>query len=602
MNEPGFKRTGRVLINHLGFPCRGAKSVIVVDGEDTEFEVQDMALNKPVAMDGFEDFQSVFSGRLHKVESALGDYCVGDFSALEMPGVYRVVLKSSREHSYQFVITDGAFSILPEVFLRHIHNWRSGPYENAWRGPSHMDDGFRTDTEEPIDVVGGWYDAGDVRQWMVHSNLPALALMDAHERIPWHYAEWEKVDAGWSPWLLEARWGLDFMLKMQDATSGMFYEDVGGGRNSRKAPGMVWFYENHSGCYADNADNRFTDNTRQSGDERPVRIQYNPIAQFTSVRILAKAARMYAAVDPDRARSYRAAAEMGWQLGLTPDPRYYESSGLDFAGWTSVRSWRCLAALELFRVGALEWSEVEETVKLLLESFCPKLGFWRNASGSDEPYRGILHSAQPLIALAEVLRENVDNALCRRSREVLRTCLDRYVAPLAAATPFGFIPFGVYSKAVSEGDIYRPWRDGWLYRFFMPANHPQKINHGLSGHWMSWAHGLALVGEVLDDENATRTAWQQIHWLTGQNLHNASLISGIGYNNPMPHSRLMGTFPGGFLNGFCGELSDEPFLDEDANAQWNSTEYWMTPLSNALMSLAILLPSGSPATRKIGTR
>ena len=51
------------------------------------------------------------------------------------------------------------------------------------------------------------------------SVASALAMMDAHERLPWHYAEWERVEAGWSPWLLEARWGLDFMLKMQDPST-----------------------------------------------------------------------------------------------------------------------------------------------------------------------------------------------------------------------------------------------------------------------------------------------------------------------------------------------------------------------------------------------
>jgi len=267
-----------------------------------------------------------------------------------------------------------------------------------------------------------------------------------------------------------------------------------------------------------------------------------------------------------------------------------------------VRSWRCLAALELFRAERLPWNEVESTAESLLQNFSPELGFWWNAHGSREPYRSIISGAQPLIALCEFLREKTAPPLEARIREVLRTCLDRYVFPLSGLTPFGFMPFGVYSQPVSEGDTYRPWRDGWLFRFFMPANHGQKVNVGLSSHWMNWAHALALAGEVLGDREATRIAWQQIYWMVGQNLHHATVISGIGYNNPMPHSRLMGTHPGGFCAGFCGELTDEPHLDLDADAQWNSTEYWMVPLSNALIALSILNPPKPPASRKLGQR
>jgi hypothetical protein len=39
---------------------------------------------------------------------------------------------------------------------------------------------------------------------MGHSNLPALAFFDAHERLPWEYAERERVEPNWPPWLAEA--------------------------------------------------------------------------------------------------------------------------------------------------------------------------------------------------------------------------------------------------------------------------------------------------------------------------------------------------------------------------------------------------------------
>jgi hypothetical protein len=598
--KPSAGRLGRVLVNHLGFTCTASKQVIVKGGSEGDFELQNMSLITQTAMGEGEGYQGVLTGRLRRVDSPLGTYSVGDFSGWTAPGIYRVALPATGEHSYQFAITDGAFGWLPATFLNFVRAWRSGPFENAWRGPSHLDDAARSDNGLQADVAGGWYDAGDLRRWMVHSNLPALGMMDAHERIAWQFTEWERVDKGWSPWLLEARWGLDFILKMQDPETGMFYEDVGGGRNSRKRPGMSWWYENHSGCYADNADNRFTDNQPASGDERPVRIQYNPVAQFTTVAILARAALAYAEIDPERSRLCAESAERGWNLGLSPDPRFLESPGVDFGGWTSVRSWRALAALALHRAGRLPWEQVALAAGELLGSFDPRLGFWRNSAGSAEPYRGILHSAQPLIALAQIARLGPDGALRASIRGVLRQCLEAYVFPMAALTPFGIMPFGAYREAVSEGDLYRPWRDGYRYRFLMPEHHPQRINHGLAGHWTSWSHALALCGSLLGEPRCTELAWRQLHWLLGCNPFNSCLVSGVGYNNPMPHSRFLGTFPGGFCTSFNGSADDMPQLDLDGEAQWNTTEYWMTPLANTLMALAVLNPQAADASRKLG--
>jgi len=591
-----------VLVNHVGFPCAARKEAVVKGSRDEPFELQDMAQMLPSDVGVREDYRPVFGGRLRAVDSPLGAYSVGDFSAWTAPGIYRVALPATGEHSYQFAIADGAFGGLPPMLLNFVHNWRSGAFENALRGPTHLDDARRTDDATMADAVGGWYDAGDTRKWMVHSNLPALAFMDAHERLPWYYAEWERVDEGWSPWLVEALWGLDFMLKMRDPRTGMFFEDVGGGGHGRRRAGMTWWYENHAGCYADNADNRFTDNVAGSGDERALRVQYNPVGQFTSVAILARAARTYAPLDAERSSRFADAAERGWRLGLEPPAAFLESAGVEFGAWTSVRSWRCLAAVELHRAGRLRWGEVAAAAGALLESFDPGLGFWTNEAGGREPYRGLLHSAQPLIALAETARAAPDDALRATAAGTLARCLERYVYPLAELTPFGAMPYGLFGAAASEGDLYRPWRDGYRYRFFMPARHRQRINCGLSGHWTSWAHALALAGAFLGEARCRELAWRQLYWLFGANPFNATVVSGVGFNNPMPHSRFLGTCPGGFCAGFIGSAEDEPELDLDGNAQWNTTEYWMTPLSNALMALSHLNPPRGAHGQRLGER
>ncbi len=162
------------------------------------------------------------------------------------------------------------------------------------------------------------------------------------------------------------------------------------------------------------------------------------------------------------------------------------------------------------------------------------------------------------------------------------------------------MPYGTFFGKKTTKDSYRLLKDKLFFRFYMPDNSSQKINHGLGGHWTSWAHALALSGRIMNNQAMLTAAWDQLHWLWGKNPLNACMVSGSGYNNPMPHSRFLGRFPGGFCVGPRGNLKDEIFIDREGRADWSSTEYWLTPLSNALMAMAILLPREIPDKNKLG--
>ncbi len=78
--------------------------------------------------------------------------------------------------------------------------------------------------------------------------------------------------------------------------------------------------------------------------------------------------------------------------------------------------------------------------------------------------------------------------------------------------------------------------------------------------------------------------------------------SHIGYlfHAPLPHSRLLGTIIGGFMNGFRGTGADIPTVDLAREFEWNSTEYWNTPLSNCLLALSRLLSANIRTMNKLG--
>ncbi len=583
-----------VSASHLGYLCDARKVAVVRDVQTSRFSVQDMAIIEDAPLGaGSSSYKAILTGAIEVVETPMGRFGLCDFSTVTQPGIYRVVLTESGARTFQFAISDGVYHQLPGVFVDFIHGMRSGYFSNDIRRASNLDDGVRSDTGEDCDASGGWYDAGDLRKWMNHSTLPALGFFEINERLGLRRRAIDDPLTYPNDWLTEAAWGIRFIHKMQDPATGMIFEDVGGGATSRRRPGMSWWYENHSGCYADNFDNRFTDNLRASGDERSIRVQYNPIAHYTNIAILARAFSAYAPHNAELSQRSHDAALAAWNFCAS------QLDGEEHT-WTAVRAWRLCAALELYRAGLLALEPVEAALDALLANFDATLGFWRNAAGSSEPYRAILHSAQPLIALAKYLDFAPVGLSAERVRETLLACKRDYVEPMTRTNPYRFMPFGIYSAALTPEDLYHPWRDGRVFRFAMPVNHPQQINHGLGGHWMSWAHALAYAGQMLNDSSWTQLAFAQIEWLTGNNHVDVSFISGIGYNNPMPHSRFLGTMIGGFLNGFCGTIEDIPHVDMARDAEWNSTEYWNTPLSNCLMALSLLLPSAVAPVRKLG--
>ena len=572
----------KCIINHIGFQPHVRKKVIIPGTGYTYFEIQDMQQVVKEEFNDRENWKAVLKGELVSHHSDFGDFLVGDFSGLTKPGTYRVVVNDAEHWSYQFTISPGVFMNLPFLFLDFIHNWRSGKHGLHWRESSNLDDAIRSDTGEQIDVSGGWYDAGDLRKWMVHTNLPVSGFLDISSMSSLTRNAFANEGITDNDFLTETAWALNFMLKMQDRQTGMFYEDVAGGGSARVSNDLKWWYENHAGCVADNSENHFTDNLLSSGDERSVRVSYNPIVQYTTIYLLLKASRLIAERLPALASGCRKAALRCW--------KYMTGKQQDkdpFHNWTSVISWKLMAMTELITIEEISQDAVILAVMELCELQSEEFGFWFMDMDRKDPYRGILHSAQPIIALCLAHERIHESSVLEKISEALLRCTDKYVRPATALTPFGFMPYGFYFKPASE-EVYHPFGDKLYFRFFMPDKSPQKLNHGLNGHWMSWAHGMALAGRILNDETLADIAWDQIYWTLGNNPVFASLVSGVGYNNPMPHSRFFGSFPGGFMVGFIGDQKDRPVLDLEGRAQWNTTEYWNTPLANCLMALAEL--------------
>ena len=587
--------------SHPGWLCAGRKRIVLpveAAAGSRQFAIHDLGRLDAQALGSDERYVAAFRGELAPHDGPMGKWLVGDFSGLRRPGVYRAAVTAAgagagapAAWSFPFTVSDGAWSSLPWLFLDYVHSQRCGRFEDERRGPCHLDDGIRSDTGAAMDASGGWHDAGDLRKWMATTSLPVLGFLDLKRRGGLSRRHW-----GQKPYeddfIAEAAWGISWVLRMQDPQTGMFLEDVGGGGDSRRAPGMSWWHENHAGVYADNEGNRFTDNRPGSGDERTVRVQYNPIAQYAAICVLLDGGEQMHADSPALSRQCRDAALRAWEFmkGRRRDA---------FHGWTSVVSWRLLAALRLHGLGVVTEPEVSALVSVIMD-LQSSHGYWFRDQGRDEPYRGILSSAQPLIALAAFLDADYEHPLAGQVRQALERCWEGFARPLLGTNPFGMMPYGLYSRPGSAADAWHPWKGDMVYRFFMPTDTPQKVVHGLAGHWTSWAHALALLADVLGNEECRHSAWDQLAWLTGNNPLNASMIAGVGYRAVTPYSRFYGAIPGGFSIGPLGDAVDEIVADLEGRTVWSSGEYWLAPLANACQALAALLPSQILASNKLG--
>ncbi len=168
-----------------------------------------------------------------------------DFTRLKNPGSYR--LQVGEATSLPFRIGHDVYQQLPDQLLEYMRQQRCG--YNPWlRTNCHTHDGRTAYGPLPagtqMDATGGWHDAGDLLKYHLTSgNATAQMLLAYHlatesgsdqppaTRTPGDNSLRDRVDARGDagpnsvPDLLdEARWGLDWMLKMHPAENALYHQ------------------------------------------------------------------------------------------------------------------------------------------------------------------------------------------------------------------------------------------------------------------------------------------------------------------------------------------------------------------------------------------
>lgn len=158
-----------------------------------------------------------------------------DFSAVTAPGTYCVEGDNSGE-SYPFTIAENVYADLLKQSVRMLYMQRCGtelPKELAgdFAHPAcHTELAQLWDGEEMLEVSGGWHDAGDYGRYTGPGAKTVADLLLAYEMNPAVFGDDYNIPEsgnGIPDVLDEARWELEWLLKMQRADGGVYHKVTG---------------------------------------------------------------------------------------------------------------------------------------------------------------------------------------------------------------------------------------------------------------------------------------------------------------------------------------------------------------------------------------
>jgi len=181
-----------------------------------------------------------FQGKSHPLPGAtwgqFSQHAELDFTGLTRPGRY--VLQVGDAKSLPFTVGNPVSATLPDALLEFMRQQRCG--YNPWlRTNCHQLDGrtaYGPQTNgTPLDARGGWHDAGDLLKYLLTSANATAQLLLAFELTPRSrrnvpgFADLTDALGNPSPngipdLLDEARWGLDWMLKLHPAPDQLYHQ------------------------------------------------------------------------------------------------------------------------------------------------------------------------------------------------------------------------------------------------------------------------------------------------------------------------------------------------------------------------------------------
>lgn len=408
----------------------------------------------------------------------------------------------------------------------------------GWHKACHMDDARLKDGSHR-DLTGGWHSAGDYNKisWEYGDGGVMYALVNAYASSPWFFKNDRDAD-GLIDVLDEARWGAEYLSKLQIPETGGFYNHIEQGPD--RSTWMRW-------CPPEEQ----TDGVVGTADD-PIVLEgeaHSPLA-------IGGWARLGALLDkrgvPNR---YLSNAVRNWEW--------------ETAQAGAVSPLLLISSIDLFKVTADE----------------RYLAFARHSADalvSAEPRTGMLRGGYadsgdvPAAALAHFALEIPDDSLAVRIKDRLRSHIDAFVAE-----PDN--PFGISKQKFGDEGYY-----------LEPSS---ALGHNYEFLCRAWS--ALKVHRAINEPRALVYALDQISFVLGCNPYDLCMFEGAGTNNPPRYhhryktiaGRERGAVPGAIPNGFVRDMAgfDRPGFDMSTKGRdypsYRTSEPWL--VHNVFYLLAI---------------
>ena len=533
-----------VFINQAGYLPTAEKYCVTVPGV-TEFEVLNVETNK-----------AVYTGKLEPGGKDFGEYVVGTFTPVQIPGTYYI--RAGKARSYPFKISQSVYEEPMQLIVYYFSKQRCGNSTTGYLTPCHLEDGLRKENGEYRDVSGGWHDASDLRKWVgatIYGMVGMLKLLETAK------PDWEKGQV-----MEELRWGNRYFLNMQEP-DGFVMAHAGGD------------------LYQHSDNNRWTDNIMGNNDDRW--IETRPLdtgGQYTFVAVQAMMAR-FTRDDAEYSRRCLDAAVkcFDWCEGRTRNAS------------SAIAGVAILAAVELYKTTGeskyidFAYQNADRIVarQIPARSDSPVSGFFRDADRSENFYKDIGRMDCVIIGLCHLVlafpeRQN------EKYIEAIRGYCEDYLLVISDRNAFGLLPYEVYAR---ETPGSRELGGGYSYKYFMNPSLSWWV--GINANITGKGLGLAMASRILDDPKYAAVAQRQLDWVLGANPFGTSTMRGIGFEHPKFETAYIGGFgppvtphiPGAVLNGIGGDADDMPDLKPGS---WQTCEYWTPMIGLTLWLMAEL--------------
>ncbi len=217
--------TDLIRINQMGYLPDGIKIAVFLSNRSVllkKFKVIDNLSGKMI----FEGVPLPADGSIWGQQSA---YRL-DFTSVVQPGGYH--LEAADAISPSFPVSAGVYKGSADFILKYLRQQRCG-YNPFLKDSCHTYDGIIVDhpnkTGKWLDVTGGWHDASDYLQYTLTSANAVYQMLFAYNENPAVYKDNYQANGlpgpnGIPDILDEARWGLDWLLKMNPAQDEMYYQ------------------------------------------------------------------------------------------------------------------------------------------------------------------------------------------------------------------------------------------------------------------------------------------------------------------------------------------------------------------------------------------